>query len=418
MKLSHLASRLSLAEIVQIGLAVEQRVEKGEQLYNYTVGDFDPSMFPIPGKLEEAIVAAYRNKQTNYPSSQGDKTLRQSILQFLKKHQGLDYGMHEILVASGGRPLIYGIVRAIVDKGEKVIYPIPSWNNSYYVDMAEAEAVTIPTDASVNFLPTAELIRPHLKGATLLSLCSPQNPTGTVFSRENLAELCQLVLEENERRGSHEKPLYVLFDQMYGMLAYGKHHHHDPVSIEPRMREYTIYVDAISKVFAATGLRVGWALGPAAIIAKMNGILAHVGTWAPMPEQKAVAQFLQDDTAIHEYLSSFKLALYERLSRIHAGMAELKAAGLPVDSIEPQAAIYLSVKVDIKGRKTSAGKILTHQSDVTRWLLDEAKLALVPFSAFGMDGENPWYRLSVGTCKNEAIPAMLLQLKTALLSLS
>ncbi|MFM2145479.1 MAG: hypothetical protein RL732_315 [Bacteroidota bacterium] len=418
MKLSHLASRLSLAEIVQIGLAVEERVEKGELLYNYTVGDFDPSMFPIPGQLEEAIVNAYRNKQTNYPSSQGDKALRQSILQFLKKHQGLDYGMPEILIASGGRPLIYGIVRAIVDKGEKVIYPIPSWNNSYYVDMAEAEAVTIPTAATVNFLPTAELIRPHLKGATLLSLCSPQNPTGTVFSRENLAELCQLVLKENERRGSHEKPLYVLFDQMYGMLTYGQHHHHDPVSIEPRMREYTIYVDAISKVFAATGLRVGWALGPAAIIAKMNGILAHVGTWAPMAEQKAVAQFLQDDTAIHEYLATFKQALYERLSHIHAGMAELKAAGLPVDSIEPQAAIYLSVKVDIKGRKTTSGKILTDQADVTRWLLDEAKLALVPFSAFGMDAENPWYRLSVGTCKTEAIPDMLLQLKAALLSLS
>lgn len=418
MRLSRLSSRLPLAEIVQIGLAVEERAEKGERLFNYTVGDFDPALFPIPAELEEAIISAYRNKHTHYPTSQGDKALRASVSQFLKKRQGLDYGMNEILIASGGRPLIYGIFRAIVDKGEKVLFPVPSWNNSYYVDMSEAEAVIIPTDATGNFLPTAAQIRPHLKGATLLSLCSPQNPTGTVFSRETLAELCQLVVEENRRRGSDEKPLYVLFDQMYGMLNYGMLRHFDPVSIEPEMRAYTIYVDAISKVFAATGLRVGWALGPAEIIAKMNGILAHVGTWAPMAEQKAVAQFLLNDTAIDAYLDFFKGALLERLTRIHAGMANLKAAGFPVDSIEPQAAIYLSVKIDIKGRKTRSGAILARQSDVTRWLLDEAKLALVPFSAFGMDAEDPWYRLSVGTCKSEEIPDMLLQLKKALLELS
>jgi aspartate aminotransferase len=266
-------------------------------------------------------------------------------------------------------------------------------------------------------MPTANDIKPHIQEAALISLCSPQNPTGTTFKKEELEAICELVLEENKRREPHAKKLYVMFDQMYWHLTYGEIKHYDPVSLRPEMKDYTIYIDAISKVFAATGVRVGWAMGPAPLIQKMKLILTHIGAWAPMAEQKALAKYLLQESAIDNYLTKFKKEIEERLRAIHKGFKELQAEGLPVDAIAPEAAIYLTVKIDLKGKKKTDGQQLEHQTDVTAYLLDAAGLALVPFYAFGASSHSPWYRLSVGTCKKEEIPSVILKLRQAILSL-
>jgi aspartate aminotransferase len=310
--------------------------------------------------------------------------------------------------------LIYATYRAICDKGDKVIYAVPSWNNNHYTHFVEGEHVVIEARAENNFMPTAEDIRPHIKEATLISLCSPQNPTGTTFSKKELEAICDLVLEENARRSEKEKKVYIMYDQMYWHLTYGDIKHYNPVSLRSEMRNYTIFIDAISKVFAATGVRVGWSMGPSSIINKMKAILGHVGAWAPMAEQKAVAKFLSRKKEIENYLSHFKKGLEERLRGIHAGFMKLKNEGLPVDCITPEAAIYLTIKVDAVGRKTIDGKLLETQSDVTAYMLNEAGLAVVPFYAFGSDRSNPWYRLSVGTCKKEEIGEMIDKLGVAL----
>ncbi|RYY24831.1 MAG: aminotransferase class I/II-fold pyridoxal phosphate-dependent enzyme, partial [Chitinophagaceae bacterium] len=249
---------------------------------------------------------------------------------------------------------------------------------------------------------------------TLISLCSPQNPTGTTFTRNDLEAICDLVLEENRRRGAGEKKLYVLYDQMYWHLTYGDIQHYNPVSLKPEMKAYTIFIDAISKVFAATGVRVGWALGPATILSKMKAINTHLGAWAPMAEQKAVAAFLPQKAAITNYLSGFKAAVSERLDAIHKALQQLKEEGFAVDSIAPQAAIYLTIKLDLAGSVTAAGNKLNNQNDVTAYVLDDAKIAVVPFYAFGAPQDSPWYRLSVGTCKVEDIPQMIAQLRASL----
>src|SRR5204862_7443928 len=119
------------------------------------------------------------------------------------------------------------------------------------------------------------------------------------------------------------------------------------------------------KGFAATGVRVGWAKGPASVINKMKSILGHVGAWAPMAKQKVVAIFLSKKKEIENYLLHFKKELEERLRGIHAGFMKLKKEGLPVDCITPEAAIYLTIKIDAVGRKTADGKILETQGDVT-----------------------------------------------------
>jgi aspartate aminotransferase len=416
--LSHLAETLIGSEIVKLGNAINERIRNGEKIYNFTIGDFNPHIFPIPAELEALIIDAYKKNYTSYPAAEGILDLRKAISSFIKEWEGLDFAPAEIQVASGGRPLIYSLFRVIVDKGDKVIYGVPSWNNNHYVHLTDGEHCLINCTPENNFMPTVEDIRANIKGATLICLCTPQNPTGTTLSESSLKQICDLILEENSLRGPEEKKLYLMFDQMYWTLTYGETKHYNPIALNPAMKPYTIYIDGISKVFAATGVRVGWALGPENVIGKMKAILSHIGAWAPMAEQRAVAQYLLMNKAIGEYLAEFKSEIEFRLRNIYDGFIALKAKGYAVDAVAPQAAIYLTIQLNLTGKKTADGSILATQSDVTSYILGEAKLAVVPFSAFGADAGNPWYRLSVGTSVKEEIPEMLAKLEAALEKLS
>jgi aspartate aminotransferase len=400
MKLSKLAENLPGSGILAISNSIKALIAGGQKVDNFTVGDFDPAIFPIPAAMEQAITDAYAQKQTNYPAAEGNADLRQAISGFVQQFQGLTYSANEVLVGSGGRPLIYAVYRAIVDAGDKVVYPVPGWNNHYYAQLTDAEHCVVETSADNFFMPTAADLAPHIKGATLLALCSPQNPTGTCFTAENLGAICDLVIAENNSRGADEKKLFVMYDQMYSLLLHGDTAPCDPVSLRPEMRAYTIYLDAVSKAFAATGVRVGWALGPAEILNKMKAILSHVGAWAPMPEQKGIALFLQQTAAVQEYLANFRAQIAERLQGLYDGIISLKEKGLPVDAIQPQAAIYLTVRIDIPEAHTL--------------LLKEAGIGILPFSVFGAPVDSPWYRISVGTCKKENIQPVIARLEKAL----
>ncbi|MDB5232637.1 MAG: aspartate aminotransferase [Chitinophagaceae bacterium] len=417
-RLSQLAESMTGSEIVRLGNEISDRIRKGETIFNYTIGDFDPKVFPIPAELEELIIDAYKNHYTNYPPGDGLLELRQSVSRFLKNFQGIEYNTDEIQIASGGRPLIYTIFQTLVDKDDKVIYAVPSWNNNHYVNLNLGKHCMIEATVENNFMPTAKDIEQNIKDTRLICLCTPQNPTGTTLNKKELADICDIILDENKKRGPGEKKLYLLFDQMYWTLTYGNTVHADPVSLRPAMKEFTIYVDGISKAFASTGVRVGWSLGPKPVIAKMKALLSHIGAWAPMAEQKAVAVYLTKEEAIKSYLSKFKTELEERLHAISNGILDLKNKGYKVDSVQPQAAIYLTIKLDLTGLKNKEGVVLQSQSDVTQYILDKAKLAVVPFYAFGADKSSFWYRLSVGTCKMEDIKEMLEKLEGALSELN
>jgi aspartate aminotransferase len=417
-KLSQLAETLIGSEIVALGAVIKEKIKQGNKIYNYTIGDFDSSVFPIPQELENEIVAAYKQRNTTYPPADGILELREAVASFLKEREGLDYNTTEILIAAGGRPLIYTAFRAIVDKGDKVIYPVPSWNNNHYVHFNEGEHVLIECKRENNFMPTAEEIKPHIKGATLIAVCSPLNPTGTTFKKEELQAICNLVVEENESRSVNEKKLYLLYDQIYWTLTFGDTVHYNPVSLNPKMKDYTIFIDGISKAFAATGVRVGWSMGPSHLINKMKAINSHVGAWAPMAEQNAVAKYLLQKENLDYWFVNFKAAVAERLQRIYAGFQQLKSEGFSVDAVAPQAAIYLTIQINLAGKKMADEKVLATQAAVTEYILNEAKIAVVPFYCFGADKNSNWYRLSVGTCKTEEIDEMLLSLKQALAKLT
>jgi aspartate aminotransferase len=416
-RVSEMADGLIGSEILKIAADVRHAIAAGEPVCNLTVGDFAPREFRIPRPLEEGIARAYAEGETNYPPSDGVAALREAVARFYARRLGLAYPASCILVAGGGRPLIYGTYRAVVDAGDRVVYPVPSWNNNHYAHMSGAIGVPVVCGPRTEFLPTAEQLAPHLPGARLVALCSPLNPTGTLFEAEALAGICDAILAENLRRGPGERPLYLLYDQIYWMLTYGGTRHATPPELRPAMARYTIFVDGVSKAFAATGVRVGWAAGPPDVIDRMSGILGHVGAWAPRPEQVAVARLLDDDAAIDAYHATMKPAIEARLAALHQGLEALAAAGLPVRAIPPRAAIYLTARFDLVGLRTPAGDTLAGGEDIRRYLLAEAGLAMVPFSAFGAADDTGWCRLSVGAVSLEDIAALLPRLEEALRAL-
>jgi aspartate aminotransferase len=411
---AEMAQGLIGSEILKIAADIRAAVARGEQVANLTVGDFSPREFRIPESLERRIGEAYAAGETNYPPSDGVGALREAVRAFYARRLGLDYPVSAILIAGGGRPLIYGAYRAVVDPGDRVVFPVPSWNNNHYVHMTGAVPVPVVCGADTRFLPTREQLAPFVRDARLIALCSPLNPTGTVFDAEQLAGICDLVLEENARRGDGARPLYLLYDQIYWMLTFGDTRHYTPVELRPEIARYTIFIDGVSKAFAATGVRVGWAAGPPDVIDRMAGILGHVGAWAPRPEQVAVAGLLADDAAIDAYHATMKTGVEARLVALYEGLAALRAKGLPVDAIPPMAAIYLTAHFDLLGARTPEGKTLARGEDVRHYLLEAAGVAVVPFAAFGAADDSGWCRLSVGAVSPEEIAALLPRLERAL----
>lgn len=418
LKVSKLAENIIGSEIIKLAAEVNEKIKNGEKIYNLTIGDFNPKVFPIPAELKQDIVDAYFDDQTNYPAADGMAELREAVSKLLKERGGLNYSASEILIAGGARPVIYSIFRAVVDANDTVIFAVPSWNNNHYTYLNSGKAIVVEATPENNFMPKAADIKPHIQQASMVALCSPQNPTGTVFSKEGLEEICDLILAENIRRGPDAKPVYLMYDQIYWALTHGNTKHYDPVSLRPEMKNYTVFVDGISKSLAATGVRVGWSMGPKKLIDKMKAILTHVGAWAPKAEQMATAKYLNNLSQYDAFLNEQKKKISNRLDGFYKGFQQLKAEGHKVDAIAPQAAIYLTIKFSLHGQKTADGKVLATTKDVTKYILDEAKVAVVPFYAFGASEDSAWYRLSVGTCKMEDVDGIISNLRAALKKLS
>lgn len=416
-RVSTMADGLVGSEILKIAADIRAMVAEGKSICNLTVGDFSSTEFRIPKFLEENIREALQRGETNYPPADGMVVLKKSILSFYEHWLNLRYPLESVLVTGGSRPGIYGTYRTIVDPEDTVIYPVPSWNNNHYIHQVGAKGVPVVCNSEDAFLPTRKLLEPVIREARLLALNSPLNPTGTAFTKNALEEICDLVLEENARRSRNERPLFLMYDQVYWMLTFGATQHFNPISLRPELTPYTILVDGISKPFAATGVRVGWVVGPPDIVHKMSSLIGHVGAWAPRAEQVAVAKLLSATEVIKDYHNEMKAGIQSRLDALHKGILELRKEGFAVDAIPPMGAMYLTARFALSGKRTSTGDTLCANEDIRKYLLKEAGLAIVPFQAFGMNEESGWFRLSVGAVSLKEIEEMLPRLKNSLLQL-
>ncbi len=352
--LSQLARGLTGSEILRISGQITALKAEGREICNLTVGDFSPTEFRIPARLEALIQEALAAGQTNYPPSDGVLDLRKAVVQFYRRELGLTYGVESCLIAGGSRPIIFAAFAAVVDPGDKVVYSTPSWNNNHYTYLMRAEPVEVVVGAETNFLPTAE----------------------------------QLV---------------------YWQLTFGDNRHYTPPQLVPESTPWTIFVDGISKAFAATGLRVGWTMAPPYVTARMRDILGHVGAWAPKAEQVAVATFLGEPQEMAAFRERMQRELRLRLDLLHDGIESMRAAGLPARAITPQGAIYLSAQFNLIGKRG-----IRTNDDIRKLLLEQAGFAVVPFQAFGAKREDGWFRLSAGAVSPADIEAGLARLRNVL----
>jgi aspartate aminotransferase len=404
--LSDCVRGLQESGILKITRGVRAMIARGETVVNLTVGDFDPRYFPIPKKLSQAIQNAIARGETNYPNPEGILVLRQAISDYVFRTSGVRYPLDSIIVCSGGRPVLYGAYRAVVNPGDKVLFSVPSWQNDAYSGLTGAESIVVEASAETGFQPTVDQLRPHLGEAAMLCICSPGNPAGTVMTREQLKDILDAVVAENKTREAEgRRPLFILHDQMYGSLVSKGQEHVYPAAIVPECARWLISLDGVSKAYAGTGLRLGWMLVAPAIGSRIRDLLSHAGAWAPRAEQVGVAEFLQDEEAIAEFRKEMDARLADRLQALHRGFDDLKRAGYPVDSINPQGAIYFSAQFRLHG-KSVGGKVIETDDDIRVLLLEKAGAAVVPFQAFGVQENTGWFRLSAGAVSMDEIEAL------------
>ena len=412
--LSLLSQGLIGSEVLRIAAEIRALIAEGRAVCNLTVGDFDPKEYPAPGALITGIDRALRGGHTGYPPSNGMLELRQAAVKFLEREAGLVYPVESVLVAGGARPLIYASYKALVDPGDAVAFPVPSWNNNHYCYLTGAKAVPIAVDRASRFHPTAAAVRAVLGRIRMLALCTPLNPTGTSIAPEVLTEICRDLVAENRRREqSGERPVFLLFDMVYWSLEFDRVDPLTPPMLVPEVAPYTIMLDAISKSLASTGLRVGWAFGAPAVIKRMSDFLGHVGAWAPRAEQVATAEFISNAESFRVFRADMQRRLRERLELLHDEFSRLKAEGHAVESVKPEGTLYLSARFDLFGCTLEGVTIRTNE-DLRKVLLNGAGLAVVPFQAFGLNEESGWVRISVGAVSMASVQQGMQRLRALL----
>src|SRR4029079_12100379 len=212
--LSKMVRGLQESGILRITRQVRAMLARGETIVNPTVGDFDPRYFPIPKKLSQLIQNAVARGETNYPNPEGLPGLRQAISDYVFRTAGVRYPLDAIVVCSGGRPVLYGAYRAIINPGDKVLYSVPSWQNDAYSSLTGGDSIEIEATRETGFQPTLEQLAPHLSEAAMVCICSPGNPTGSGMPEAQLTEILEAVVEENRKReAAGRRPLFVLHDQ-------------------------------------------------------------------------------------------------------------------------------------------------------------------------------------------------------------
>jgi aspartate aminotransferase len=394
--------------ILGIGAEVRALQAQGREICNLTIGDFSPQQFPLPEQISEGVLAAYREGQTGYPPADGLPELKQAIVDLYKRGLGVEYSTDSVCVGSGARPPMYATWRMMTRPGDRTVSFLPAWNNSYYSHLCETNHEYVPTSAEHDFFPTVEAFAASLKGTRLVVVNTPLNPTGTAASREQIAGYAQAIVDENRSRGD-ARPVVMMFDQVYWLLTAEGVEHHSPVALVPEVAPYVIHTDAISKCFAATGLRVGWGVMPPYLQGRMKAFIGHVGAWAPRPEQLATAWLLQRPEQMEAYMVGMRARISDRLGLLYRGIEDMAARGLPVSAIAPQGAIYMSIHVDLIGRSG-----FETNEDIRSYLLHEAGVALVPFQAFDMPEQSGWFRASIGAVGVEELGGALERLEAAI----
>jgi aspartate/methionine/tyrosine aminotransferase len=377
-------------------LAKKMKAE-GEKIIDLSVGEPD---FPTPSNIKEAAKKAIDENQTRYTLNAGSVDLRKAISAKLKKDNGLDYEIKNIIVSNGAKHSVFNCILAAVNKGEEVIIPAPYWVS--YPDMvsiANGTSIIIDTKEENGFKVTPEqlenVITPRTKA---FILCNPSNPTGSAYSKNELEKIAEVCLRHN---------FYIISDEIYEKLTYGDFRFVSFPSLSEELKKRTLLVNGLSKAYAMTGWRVGYTAGPDDVIQGINRIQSHSTSNASSISQAASLEALcGSQDAVEEMRKEFQKRrdfLYNEINVIRG-----------ISCYKPEGAFYLFPNISSYFNKSNGESKIKDSFDFSMFILSDAKIAAVPGSAFGAEG---YLRLSYATSM-ENLKEAVIRLKESLKKLN
>lgn len=358
---------------------VRQLRAAGQDILSLTVGEPD---FDTPEHIKQAAVDALAAGATKYTSVNGTPELQRAILGRVERHTGVRYSPSELTVGVGGKQVIFMALMATLDAGDEVIVPAPYWVS--YPDMVLANdgtPVIVAGAQEHGFKITPEQLRGAITERTRwLILNTPSNPTGAVYTRQELAALADVLAEFPD--------VWVLTDEIYDEIFFGEGTVVSLVEAAPALRDRAFLVNGVSKAYAMTGWRIGYGVGPADLVGAINKLLSQISSCPAAVSQAAAAAALDGDQSFIPE----SVAVYRR-------RRDLCVAGFnAIDGLScaaPDGAFYLYINCSgVLGKVTSSGTRLDDDQAVTLYLLDEAKVAVVQGSAYGL---SPYFRISFAT---------------------
>ena len=350
---------------------------QGIDVINMSVGEPD---FNTPDHIKEAAKQAIDQNYSRYSPVPGYPELRKAIVEKLKRENGLDYQTSEILVSNGAKQSVCNTVMALVNPGEEVIIPAPYWvSYPQMALLAGGTPVFVNATFEQNFKMTPEQLEAAITPKTrLLILCSPSNPTGSVYNKDELRALANIILKHDD--------IYVLADEIYEHINYvGRH---ESIAQFPGMKERTIIVNGVSKAYAMTGWRIGYIAAPEWIVKGCNKLQGQYTSGACSVSQKAAeAAYIQSQECVEEMRQAF-----ERRRDLIVSLAR-EIPGLEVNV--PEGAFYLFPKCSaFYGTTAPDGSVIQNSTDLAMYLLKEAHVATVGGDAFG---DPDCFRMSYAT---------------------
>ena len=376
-RLSNRLNRLAPSATLAMSQKSAEMKAQGIDVINMSVGEPD---FNTPDHIKEAAKKAVDDNWSRYSPVPGYADLREAIVAKLKNENNLDYTTDEIIVSNGAKQSVCNAVMALVDDGEEVIIPTPYWvSYPQMALLAGATPVFVNAGFEQNFKITAEQLEKAITPKTrMLILCSPSNPTGSVYSKEELKSLAEVILKHDD--------LYVLADEIYEHINYIGHH--ESIAQFPGMKERTIIINGISKAYAMTGWRIGYMAAPKWIVKGCNKLQGQYTSGPCSVSQKAaLAAYVESQACVEEMRVAF-----ERRRDLIVELAS-QIPGLEVN--KPEGAFYLFPKCsNFFGKHTESGKTIATSSDLAMYLLEDAHVATVGGDAFG---DPDCFRMSYAT---------------------
>ena len=371
--ISKIAAAIAPSATLAISAKAKQMKAEGIDVVNFGVGEPD---FATPENVKEAGIQAIRDNKTKYTPAAGIIELRKAICNRMKIDLGLDYEPSQVVVASGAKHSVYLALMVCCDPGDEVVVAAPYWlSYAEMIRMAGAVPVEVRAQASANFKITAEQLEAAITDKTkMFMLNSPSNPTGMVYTREELEALAAVC----EKHG-----IYVLADDIYCNLVYDGIEYTSIASVSPAMKEQCIVVNGVSKSYAMTGWRVGYTLSNTTVAKAMASYASHsTGAPATMAQWAAIEALEGDQSSVEAMRQQFE----ERRNHLVERMNQIEG----VSCIKPQGAFY--VMMDMSGfvGKTMYGHVIQDDADFAALFLEKALVATVPCAAFAAPNYLRW----------------------------